>query len=336
MEKATKKSNARKQIIITVFCMAVTIGLVGVFLSSRNELNAAITYLQTADLTFLILLVPVIFLMYYSAGRIWYPYLREEGLKAGTLGRIQYELNFVNTVLPFYNLPSFTYDVARLQALGVSKLKSGALYVFRYFITIATKWVEIAIALILLIVLGQTGEMSNWAVGITALLTIAILAGLSIVVVLFIKNIRIPKILLSSARFGRVAQLAQKKLDDVFRTLKLAFGDMRAFIAAFSWGMLYSLLEVLPFLVVALAMGHAELFLPIVVAAGVAITVGVLIPTPMGIGGFDGIMIGFLGSMGPGIALASAIVLTTRILVLAGTALTGIPFWIWGMHEMNR
>lgn len=90
---------------------------------------------------------------------------------------------------------------------------------------------------------------------------------------------------------------------------------------------MYSLLEVLPFWVVATAMGHAELLLPIIVASGVAITVG--------IGGFDGAMILFLGSIGSSVALVSAIVITTRVLVLVGSAVTGIPFWMNGMRSIE-
>lgn len=56
----------------------------------------------------------------------------------------------------------------------------------------------------------------------------------------------------------------------------------------------------------------------------------------MGIGGFDGAMILLMGSMGASIALALAIDLLARFIILVATLLGGIVPWIEGMRYISR
>lgn len=337
MEKIMSKRQ-RTQIFITIFWFAVLIGGVYVYLSSRNELNEAISYLQGMKVSYLLLLIPVIALMYYEAGGIWYPYLKYAGLSRRELGGIQYELNFVNTVVPFFSvLTGLVYAQKRLEKYDISKTESGMLYAFRYYVSIATKWIEIAMAMSVLAVLGKTGEMPTWAVWATCILVTVILAGLALVLVLFLKKVRVPEKLLRSPRWGEKAAGVDAKLEEVFQILSYIFKEKGALFESFAWGIGYSFLEIIPFWVVAAAMGHPELLLQIIVASGIGMTVGVFTPTPMGIGGFDGAMILFMGSLDPSnIALTSAIVITAHALTMAGTAITGIPFWMRGMRQIGE
>lgn len=326
----------KKQLFTTLFWGAVLIGAVYWYLSYHNEIGDAIEYLRGIDAVYLLLLIPIVVLMYYAAGRIWYPYLKDDDLRPGLLGQIQYELNFVNTVVPFFSISGLVYALARLKSLGVSEGKASGMYMFRYIISIATKWIEIAIAMAILVAIGKTGEMPGWVVWITCLLAAVIILGLSLGLILFQKKVRVPERFMQSVRWRDTAMAIQKQIDNLFRTLEEILSKKEALFEAFFWGMVYSLLEVLPFWVIASAMGHPELLLQIIVASGIAITVGVIIPTPMGIGGFDGAMILFMGSMGFNVALVSAITLTTRILILVGTTVTGIPFWLDGMRSINK
>lgn len=335
MEKIKKVVN-KKQVFTTCFWGLVLIGVIGGYLFSHDEIDEAMDYLREMNVAVLILLIPAVVLMYYTAGRIWYPYLKEDGLKPGTLGRVQYELNFVNTVVPFFSISGLVYALARLKQLGVSEGKASGMYMFRYIISIATKWIEIAIAMALLVWLGQTGEMSEYVVWITCVLVIAITALFTVGLILFLKRVQVPDRLLESPKYGKTAAAAQEQLENLFVTLVLVFSQIRALLEASCWGLAYSLLEVIPFWVVATAMGHPELLLQIVVASGIAITVGVVIPTPMGIGGFDGAMILFMGGMGQDIAFISMLVIVTRVLILVGTAVTGIPFWMDGMRKISN
>ncbi len=96
------------------------------------------------------------------------------------------------------------------------------------------------------------------------------------------------------------------------------------------------IISAVAFLVVAWSMGHPELFLQMVVAGAVGVIVGSLIPTPGGIGGFEGAMIYLLGGFGSNIALASVIVVATRAIVLVGTLATSYPFWQRGMLKIGK
>ena len=325
----------KKQIFITIFWAAVLIGIVYAYLSNRNEIGEAMGYLQDMNIAVVLLLIPVVFFMWCAAGRIWHPYLKDDGLGAGLLSSIQYEINFVDTVLPFFSITGAVYALARLKKLNVPEGKASGMIVFRYIISISTKWIEIAIAMVILVAIGKTGEMPAWVVWVVCMLTIAIMAGFAIGLVFYQRKVRVPRKLTRSQTLGKTAAGIQEQLDNLFQTLDLIFSRKGALLESFMWGMAYSLLEVLPFWVVATAMGHAELLLPIIVASGVAITVGIIIPTPMGIGGFDGAMILFLGSMGSSVALISTIVITTRVLVLVGSGVTGIPFWMNGMRSIE-
>lgn len=325
----------KKQIFITLFWAAVLIGVVYAYLSNRNEIGEAVGYLQNMDISVLLLLVPVIFFMWRAAGRIWHSYLKDDGLSSGLLSCIQYEINFVDTVLPFFSITGAVYALARLKKLGVSEGKASGMIIFRYIVSISTKWIEIAIAMVILVVMGRTGAMPAWVVWIVCALIVAITAGFTAGLIIYQKKVRVPRKLTRSQTLGKTAVAIQEQLDNLFQTLDVIFSRKGALLQSFLWGMVYSLLEVMPFWVVAAAMGHPELLLPIIVASGVAITVGIIIPTPMGIGGFDGAMILLLGSMGGNVALVSVMVITTRILVLGGSALTGIPFWAKGMRSIE-
>lgn len=333
MEKTVNK----KQIFSTVFWVIVLIGSVNAYLLHRHEAIKVVEYLRDIDLLTLSLLVPTIILMYYAAGRIWYPYLRHNGLSAGELARIQYELNFVNTVVPFLNVVAgLAYAVARLKKFGVSEAKAGGMYTFRYMISIFTKWIEIAIAIAIMIAMGEVSDMPRWTILLAIVLTFLLLAVCISVILAFVRGIQVPQGLYKLPVLGKSASGIQKTLDEAFEVLSIAFSGRSAIRSAFGWGMLYSLLEILPFWIVALALGHAELLLIIIVASGVAITLGVVIPTPMGIGGFEGAMILFMGATTGNVALVSIVALTGRILVLLGTSLTGIPFWLNGMKQIGR
>ncbi len=335
MEKM-EKVVSRKQIKLTLFWAAVLIGVVCGYLAYREEMGRAAQYLREMNWVVLLLIIPTIILMYYAAGWIWYPYLKRDGLSAGRLAKIQYELNFVNTVVPFLSIPGLLYATERLKKLGISGPRASGMYMFRYVISIFTKWIEIALAMVALTLLGKTGEMPKWTVWLVCLLTIGILAGCVLALIAFPRRIGVPKALRESPKWSKQANAVQEKLEELFDTLELAFRDKAALAQAFVWGMLYSLLEVLPFYIVALAMGQTGLLLQIIVASGVAITLGVVIPTPMGIGGLDGAMIIFMGCTATNAVLASIIVLVARMLVLAGTTATGIPFWMQGMRQIGK
>ena len=327
-----RKTMNKKQICNTLFWTILLLGCVGAYLSYHGKLEDAIQHVQNANILTL-LLIPTICLMYYSAGRIWYPYLRKDGLKASTLSAIQYEINFVDTVLPFYNTQGTNYALTRLEKLGIRTSKAKSLFKLRYAISISTKWIEIGIVMVALSINRTEYVFLMWLSVAVWILTATIILGCCLVMYAFYERACVLKWLRSKGEMGNIVW---KKLNELFEMLMLAFSNKGAFGEAFAYGMSYSLMEVLPFWVIAWSMGHPELLARIIIASGVAITIGVIIPTPMGIGGFDAVMILCLSNMGVDVALAAAVTIVTRTVVLAGTALTGLPFYHEGLRQINN
>ena len=92
------------QVVFTIITVCVVVGLVYSVLAQRGELGQVGEYLANMELWPLLFLVMIVFEMYEMAGLIWAPYLDKQGYRLGTLARIQYELNFVNTMVPFMSI----------------------------------------------------------------------------------------------------------------------------------------------------------------------------------------------------------------------------------------
>lgn len=313
----------KRKLITGIISMIVLVVAVIVFLGYRDSLDDAMVYLNGANPWILLLLIPNIILMYYAAGRMWYPYLKDYGLSAKELTEIHYELNFVNTVVPSAAVSGLLYSTERLREYDVKPGQTSWLYVYRYIVSITTNWIGIIGATVLLLIMGKMQDMPVIPLILTGIMICAALIAL------------LAFILLNTGKKAN-AQTSNSFVRDMRYALSVAKSDKKALVSSWAWGMAYTVLEDLPFLVVAWAMGHPELFLQMVVAAGAGIIVGVITPTPGGIGGFDGAMIYLLGGLGTNYALASMIVLTTRILVLASTTATGYPFWQRGMIKISQ
>ena len=327
---------SKRQIIATIVCIVALIGLLYQYSLLRGEADEFVGYLKGGYVPAALAVVPIIMLMYYAAGRIWHPYLKNDGLDTMTLMWVQLEIALVNMVVPFLNISGFVYALARLKSLGISEGKASGMYIFRYIISISTKWIEIAVAMAILIMTGKAGEMPGWVVWSVCGLILVIAAGFILGLMLVREKMQFPKRWLEHPKLGMQAVALQAQMNSCFRTIETAFSQESAFLEALRWGLVYSFLEILPFWVVACLMGHPELLLQIIVASGVAIAVGIIISTPMGIGGFDGAMILLMGSMGASIALALAIELLARFIILVATLLGGIVPWIEGMRYISR
>lgn len=314
----------KRKLVIGAVSVAVLVIALAMALGWTDSLGEACGYLREANVLILLLLIPDIWLMFYAAGRIWYPYLKSYGLSAGELGKIQYELHFINTVVPVAALSGLVYATERLKPYGITAGYAGGMYVYRYIVSVVTNWIGIIGAVIILGITGHLNEMPA-----APLIFVAVMIGVMALVLVVLLAALTGKARVTNAK-------VRQYLDELHKALTLAKADKRALASSWLWGMLYTILEDLPFLLVAWAMGHPELFLQMVVAAAAGAIVGSLIPTPGGIGGFDGAMIYLLGGFSVSIALASTVVMTTRILILLGTITTSYFFWQRGMVKIGR
>ena len=93
------------------------------------------------------------------------------------------------------------------------------------------------------------------------------------------------------------------------------------------WGLIFSFLELATYWVVGIAMGHPEILPQIMIAEGIASVVGTVLITPGGMGGYEGAFIVVLAATGVDLSIATIVVVVTRIVVMAGTILSGLGFY---------
>ena len=96
-------------------------------------------------------------------------------------------------VVPFLSISGFVYALARLKSLGISEGKASGMYIFRYIISISTKWIEIAVAMAILIMTGKAGEMPGWVVWSVCGLILVIAAGFILGLMLVREKMQFPK-----------------------------------------------------------------------------------------------------------------------------------------------
>ena len=116
----------KKNLVIGTISIIVVVAMAAILLSYEKSLDEAIMYLKGANYWILLLLIPNVILMYYAAGRIWYPYL-----------------NFVNTVVPTATISGLIYATKRLKAYGIDGGRTAWLYLYRYVVSIVTNWLGI-------------------------------------------------------------------------------------------------------------------------------------------------------------------------------------------------
>ena len=63
------------------------------------------------------------------------------------------------------------------------------------------------------------------------------------------------------------------------------------------------------------------------IAEGIASVVGTVLITPGGMGGYEGAFIVVLAATGVDLSVATIVVVVTRIIVMAGTILSGMGFY---------
>lgn len=95
-------------------------------------------------------------------------------------------------------------------------------------------------------------------------------------------------------------------------------------------------LEVATYWLVGISMGHWEILPQIMVAEAIASVVGAVMLTPGGVGGYEGVMIFVMSVLGVDAGLATAVVITTRVIVLVGTIVSGYGFYQNAISKIGK
>ena len=364
--------------ILTVLTLVLVVFVVW---SAREDIMSAIGYLANTNIFFILLLIPEQLFMYYCAGQIFFSYMAAKGraevshrksesktpatktdssnpdapapkkFSSWLLARISFELNFVNHAIPSGGFAGLGYITWRLREFGSSAGQTSFMYALRYAITILSNQFQTIVAIIILVATGGIAEGAWWVVGLTSLICVGIVAGLTIVVVIASSRERINWFarvatkfingVVNIITFGRKRQVMKNQqieeyLGDVYKDLTVARKNKKILIHPIIWGVIYSFLEIATYWLVGISMGHVEILPQIMIAEAIASVIGAVMLTPGGVGGYEGTMIFLMSVLGVDAGLATAVVITTRVIVLIGTIVSGYGFYQNAVSKIGK
>lgn len=338
------------------------------------EIIEAVNYLANTNLWFILLIIPEQLLMYYCVGQMFFSYLAaknandrakkqkektkrvalakgEKKVSAWNLARVSFELNFVNHAIPSGGVAGLGYISWRLKQFGSSVGQTSFMYLLRYGITIMANQVQVLIAIALICLLGLVPTGAWWVIALALAISFGIVIALVVIVIIassrkridwFVKvAVRVMDAVVSAVTFGHRKhaldrKVVQKYFYDLHENLTIARQNKKILIRPILWGLLYSFLEVATYWLVASSMGHPEVILQFMVAEAIASAVGAVMLTPGGVGGYEGAMIFIVSALGVDIGLATAVVVSTRVIVLVGTIVSGYGFYQHAISKLGK
>lgn len=311
-----------------------------------------------------LLLIPEQLFMYYCAGKIFFSYmaakrvshtrLEEDKIKKAStweLARISFELNFVNHAIPSGGVSGLGYITWRLKNYGATAGQVSFMYILRYLITILANQTQTIFAILFLILTGKVPENAYWMVWLVGAMSIGIIGAIIVLIAIVSKKRLInwvSKQLAAFANwfvrkitFGKKAEILDaKKVNKYFLDLHEDFltakKDKKILIKPIIWGFVYNFLEIATYEIVAISLGHGEIFPQIMVAEALGSLVGAILPTPGGVGGYEGSMITVMCVLGTNLAVASTVVIVTRVIVLLNTIVSGYGFYQSAISKIGK
>lgn len=335
--------------VITLLLVAVVVW------GAREQIFEAFNYLGNTNIWLILLLIPEQLFMYYCAGQIFFSYMAgKKGAKRasqGTLMRIAFELNFVNHAIPSGGVSGLGYITWRLRQFGATAGQVSFMYILRYVITICANQTQTILAIIFLLLMGGMSVGAMWVAWLTGAMCIGIILAIVVMTIVASNRKRIDYFakkltqfinwLVLRLSFGRKKQAldgrkVQKYFIDLHEDLMTARRNKKMLIRPIIWGVIYNFLEVATYWLVAMSMGHSEVLPQIMVAEAIGSVVGAVLMTPGGVGGYEGSMIFVMSTLGVEVGLATAVVVTTRVVVLLGTILSGYGFYQHAISKVGK
>ena len=318
------------------------------------------------NLFIVFLLIPEQLFMYYCAGKIFFAYMAgkqriaeqenkgaKETKKISTweLARISFELNFVNHAIPSGGVSGLGYITWRLKNYGATAGQVSFMYILRYLITILANQTQTIFAIIFLIITSSVPANAYWMIWLVGAMSVGIIAAIAILITIVSsrKMIRwaakeltaFANWLVKTITFGKKKQVLElEKVNKYFMDLHEDFltakKDKKLLVKPVIWGFLYNFLEIATYEIVALSLGQGEIFPQIMVAEALGSLVGAVLPTPGGVGGYEGSMITVMCILGTNLAVASTVVIVTRVIVLLNTIVSGYGFYQNAISKIGK
>lgn len=306
----------------------------------RHQLLRAWQLLSQVNIWILLLLIPAQLISYHASGEIIFSYLKK---KANTkkLSRIDttklaLEFNFVNHILPTGGVSGASYMTWRLKKVGVSSGRA----TMALFVRFAMGFAGFLTLLIFALFFMAIDETLNRLILLASSFLGCAIILLSFFVIFVIgSKPRLEAVGHAIARF--INRLGQKLhirwrlredavisfLADLHQDYQVLRREPKILIQPYVWGVIFNVFEIVMFMITFWALGTPVNPAPLFIAYGLAVTVGAVVATPGGTGGYEAVMILFLAAAGlPQGAVVAGIVLTRAILVV-GTIVTGYVFY---------
>ena len=307
------------------------------------------------NLLIVLLLIPEQLFMYFTAGQMFFSYMKAKKttkkISAWNLARISFELNFVNHAVPSGGVSGLGYIAWRLHEYGATAGQVSFMYLLRYIITIIANQTQTIIAIVALLIFNAVPKDAMWMVGLVGLMSVGIIAVIALGIVIASNRKLIDWFSKESARFCNFVvkkitfgkktnvlpyQKVHKFFLDLHEDLLAARKDKRILVRPILWGILYNFLEIATYEIVAISLGHGEIFPQIMVAEALASVVGSILPTPGGVGGYEGSMIAVMCALGTALPIASTVVIVTRVIVLVNTIVSGYGFYQNAISKIGK
>lgn len=334
----------------------VTLVLVALVVwQAREQILEAINYLANTNLWFILALIPEQLFMYYCAGQMFFSYMaakeNADKISAFNLMRVSFELNFVNHAIPSGGVSGLGYIAWRLKGFGATAGQVSFMYLLRYVITICANQFQTIVAIVVLLISGGLSTGAYWTVWVTAAVCIGIIALIAIIIAIASNRQRIDWFAKVSTRFinfivrkltfGHRPNVLEfpkvhKYFIDLHEDLTTARHHKKLLVRPIIWGIIYSFLEVATYWLVAMSMGHPEILPQIMVGEAIGSILGAILVTPGGVGGYEGAMIFVMSALGVDLGLATAAVITTRVVVLVGTIVSGYGFYQHAISKIGK
>lgn len=271
----SKKSKFSFRTILSLLTFALIIYVV---YANWSDIQEAISHLGETNILVLLLLIPEQLFMYFCCGQMFFSFMRAkkdaQKVSAWTLMQVSLELNFVNHAVPAGGLGGLGYITWRLKPFGATAGQASFMYVLRYIITICANQLQTIIAIICLLIFGAVPATGIWIIGLTALLSVGIIAAIAIVIAIASSKKRIDwfaKVatnftnwIVEKITFGRKVnilkrEVVDKYLGDAHEDLMTARHNKKMLIRPTLWGIVYSFLEIATYWIVAASLGHPEI-----------------------------------------------------------------------------
>ncbi|MFZ1243119.1 MAG: lysylphosphatidylglycerol synthase transmembrane domain-containing protein [Candidatus Saccharimonas sp.] len=332
-----KKISFRAKLSIITFVLIALI-----LYLTRHELVHAWNLLQQVNIWLLLLVFPASAISYLAGGEMIFSYLRQKGFVKDvsplTLMRISLELNFVNHAFPSGGVSGISYTNWRLGKYGISNGRATMAQIVRYAMGFVALVVFLAVAMIWV---TADGAVNRWIILMSAILVGATLA-VSFAGMFFLDSKRrlakASQYLTSFVNtFGRRVLRRKKPLlrdgvvlgffDDMHEDFMELKQDKKLLIKPFVWGLVFVIMEIVPFWMTFKALGVDVNPASILIGYGAAIVTGFFFATPGGAGAYEAVMVAVLTISGVGQGQAIAGTVLYRVIALLTTLVLGYVFY---------